>query len=251
MTTAAQTQLLLPEKVNHTDDGVCDVIEYPDVNPALFNFFKSSYAISDYQIYFSSYLPLPKSDYIKMLNYLKKNGDVGSYETFTKDLEHEGIIYYVTLLRDQKGMFYDILIDQGDENTLQFRPKYYQCEAVGKKNIEWYDVEPDQVKKAMEKAPSLVIEAGKYYKIHQFSNRLYSKISYDIDRKVVDIIDEPRHLEFKMNDGSSLIYEFCHKDPDGDYHEYSMIDTFDDAIYKIYKTDLTACNHKHVCKILP
>ena len=221
--TTSQGQLLLPEKVNHTNNGVCDVIDYPKVNTALLNFFEG-YGLSSNDIYFGSYLPLHKNVYIEMLDSLVKYGEVGSYETFTKELDHNDKVYHVALLSDKDGYFYDILINQGERGNprqyIEFRPKYYQCDVVGQND-----------------------------ELHQFSNKLYGKIVYYLERKVVNVINKPRVLEFNMDDGSSIIYEFCHIDKNSGYHEYSMIDTSEGVTYKLYGSDISNCNHRHDCVV--
>jgi len=231
MSITVQAQLLLPAKSYHTKNGVCDVYDYEKVDLTLFKFFMG-YGVEVDRIYSGSSVHMRV--YNEMLDSLVEYGEVGSHKTYIKELGHDNRYYYITLLNDKEGQFYDVLINRGDKSDpkmyIDFRPHYYDCDILGTEDF------------------------------HQIRPNFTSNITYRLDRKVVEVVDQARLLEFKMDDGTSLIYQFCHTDWDGSsYYDYGMLDTGSEGLsgwmfhgdQMSDGSDAFTCNHEHTCKVIP
>lgn len=217
--TIAVAQLQLPAKSEHTQNGECEKYVH-DFNPALLGFFRTY--VNEYYHYVG--VSLHRERYDKLLNHLVNFSEVGSWKTYIKETHNRK--FYITLLNDDDGNLYDILIFSGDisdpDNYIEFESPYYECKYIGTND-----------------------------RLHDISNSFTSVINYKRKREVIGVVNEPRHLEFIMDDGTSIIYEFCHKNKDQYYH-WGTIDTANgENAFKFEGTNKNVnCRHEHTCLIL-
>jgi hypothetical protein len=189
-------------------------------NPVDSSFYKSVEKIYDGSPYDPKILKF--EDYNQMFDLIMvEHSDFSSYKTYLK-YTHNNKHFYITLLKDDSGTLYDIIINKGyvadSLNYIIFSPSYYECEIIKgiKKDIE--------VKTYMSS----------------------SNINYNIKRKVVEVLDEDRFLTFKMDDGSDIKIEFCHMSSGNNYSDWFLYDTSGNQ-YSIgssdYNDPIDMCHH--------
>lgn len=166
----------------------------------------------------------------EMLNYVVNNSEVASYRIFSDSTHHN--LHYIIYLEDQEGFVYDIMLySTNRKGYIEFKLPRVLCEMIRS------DTDED---------------------VHFIQNKASTTFNWEINRKLVNIIHEPRHWDFVMDDGSRMSFRFCHRKNNdktytyttGDNHDgyslYAMLDTSDNGWRSHNATSENfTCNHEH------